>query len=466
MERLAIQVKSQSKLGRSIALFTALAAAASVYASTPSGTSFLVAAVILRWFALVLFTIWSLSRSSQAVWIFLGLLAGAAFGHDWPSFSVHLLFLGTIFLRLIKTVVAPLLFGTLVVGIAGHPDPKKLGRLGIKALIYFEIVSTSALLIGFAASKFSRAGEGFNLFGASHGQLPTVAETSIAQLLVGIFPENIAKSVADAQILQIVVFSILFAMALTMVPETKRQPMLAFAESLSETMFKFTNLVMLAAPVGVFGSVAYTVGKVGFQAFLPVVRLLATLYVALGIFVVLILLPIALFFRIRIRPFLEASASPLTIAFATASSEAALPRAIEHMESIGVPRDIAAFVLPTGFAFNAAGSNLYQSVALIFLVQAAGLQLTMTQQMVMLGTLFISSKGTAGVARASLLVVLSTASSFHLPAEAGFLLIGLDQVMDMGRTAINVLGNCLACVTISKWEGEMLKDPPSGEDRL
>jgi proton glutamate symport protein len=218
---------------------------------------------------------------------------------------------------------------------------------------------------------------------------------------------------------------------------------------------------MLAAPLGVFGSVAYTVGKVGFQAFLPVLRLLATLYVSLAIFVVLVLLPIALLFRIRIKPFLEASATPLTLAFATASSEAALPQAIEHMQLLGVPRDIAAFVLPTGFAFNAAGSNLYQSVALMFLVQASGLQLTTSQQIVMLGTLFISSKGTAGVARASLLVVLSTASSFHLPAEAGFLLIGLDQVMDMGRTAINVLGNCLACVTIAKWEGEMKPDGPT-----
>jgi proton glutamate symport protein len=274
------------------------------------------------------------------------------------------------------------------------------------------------------------------------------------QLIVDIFPENIAKSVAENQVLQVVVFSILFAMALALVPEPKRRPMLAFAESLSETMFKFTNIVMLAAPIGVFGAVAYTVGHLGFGVLLPLLKLLATMYVALVVFISCVLFPIALLARVPIKKFASAAAEPVTIAFATASSEAALPRAMEQMEALGVPRDTVAFVLPTGYSFNLDGSSLYQSLALIFIAQAAGIHLTVTQQAVMLLTLLISSKGTAGVARASLVIVLAAATSFHLPTEPLFLLFAIDQLMDMGRTAVNVLGNCLASVVIARWEGE------------
>jgi proton glutamate symport protein len=230
--------------------------------------------------------------------------------------------------------------------------------------------------------------------------------------------------------------------------------MLSFAESLSETMFKFTNIVMFAAPIGVFGAVAYTVGHLGLGVLLPLLKLLATMYVALAVFITCVLFPIALFARVPIKKFLSAAAEPVTIAFATASSEAALPRAMEEMESLGVPRETVAFVLPTGYSFNLDGSSLYQSLALIFIAQAAGIHLTVPQQAIMLLTLLISSKGTAGVARASLVIVLAAATSFHLPTEPLFLLFAIDQLMDMGRTAVNVLGNCLASVVIARWEGE------------
>ena len=409
---------------------------------------------VLRWLGIALIAASAVKRRSLTPWILVGLLAGIEVGHDFPSFATNLQFLGTIFLRLIRVIIAPLLFGTLVVGIAGHADLKKVGRLGLKSLIYFEIVSTIALLIGFAAINISRAGEGVRLPPSATTEPVSVAPHSATQLIVDIFPENIAKAVAENQVLQVVVFSILFAMALALVPEAKRRPMLAWAESLSETMFKFTNIVMLAAPIGVFGAIAYTVGHLGLGVLLPLLKLLATMYVALSVFITCVLFPIALLVRVPLKKFLSAVAEPVTIAFATASSEAALPRAMERMESFGVPRETVAFVLPTGYSFNLDGSSLYQSLALIFVAQAAGIHLTIAQQAVMLLTLLISSKGTAGVARASLVIVFATASSFHLPTEPLFLLFAIDQLMDMGRTAVNVLGNCLATVVIARWEHE------------
>ena len=409
----------------------------------------------VRWLAIVLFVVYAATSRSLTAWILVGLFAGAELGNDWPATAVKLQFLGTIFLRLIKVIIAPLLFGTLVVGIAGHADLKKVGRMGVKALLYFEIVSTIALFIGLAAINISRVGVGIQLppSAAAADTLKAVSQ-SPTDLIVNIFPENIAKSVAEGQVLQVVVFSVFFGMALALVKEAKRRPLVSFAESLSETMFKFTNLVMLAAPVGVFGAVAYTVGHMGLGVVLPLLKLLATMYVALAVFLLFVLLPIALIVRVPLRPFLRAIAEPATIAFATSSSEAALPRAMEQMEALGVPRPTVAFVMPTGYSFNLDGSSLYQSLALIFIAQAAGIHLTLGQQLVMMLTLLISSKGTAGVARASIVIVLAAAASFHLPLEPVFLLFGIDQLMDMARTAVNVIGNCLATVVVARWEGE------------
>jgi proton glutamate symport protein len=438
-----------------IALLTAAFAAAVLTILGPvSGAGIMpVALKGLRWVAILLLAAYATNRRSLTAWIFVGMAAGAELGHDAPAMAMHFQVLGSIFLRLIKVIIAPLLFGTLVVGIAGHADLKKVGRMGIKAIVYFEIVSTIAILIGLAAINVSRAGAGI--------QLPVVAEDlknvvphSASDLILNVFPENFAKAVAEGQVLQVVVFSLLFGMALAMVPEAKRHPMLAVAESLSETMFKFTNLVMLAAPVGVFGAIAYATGHMGLGILLPLLKLLATMYVALIIFVCGILLPIALLARIPLARFANAVAEPVAIAFATASSEAALPRAMENMEALGVPRPTVAFVLPTGYSFNLDGSSLYQSLALIFMAQAAGLHLTVGQQLFMMLTLLLSSKGTAGVARASLVIVLAAATQFHIPIEPFFLLFGIDQLMDMPRTAVNVLGNCLATVVVARWEGE------------
>jgi len=429
------------------------AAALTLLAPGPGPGIMPVAALSLRWLAILLLAAYAAARRSLTAWIFVGMATGAELGYDAPATATHFQVLGSIFLRLIKLIIAPLLFGTLVVGIAGHADLKKVGRMGIKAVVYFEIVSTIAILIGLAAINVSHAGVGI--------QLPVVAEDlknvvphSASELILNVFPENFAKAVAEGQVLQVVVFSLLFGMALAMVPEAKRRPMLALAESLSETMFKFTNLVMLAAPLGVFGAIAYATGHLGLGILLPLLKLLATMYVALIIFICGVLLPIALMARVPVARFAKAVAEPVAIAFATASSEAALPRAMENMETLGVPRPTVAFVLPTGYSFNLDGSSLYQSLALIFMAQAAGLHLTLAQQLFMMLTLLLSSKGTAGVARASLVIVLAAATQFHIPIEPFFLLFGIDQLMDMPRTAVNVLGNCLATVVVARWEGE------------
>lgn len=423
--------------------------------------SFAPLAVWARWAFIALLAVYAGARRSLTAWILVGLAAGAEVGHDAPATGVHFQVLGAIFLRLIKVIIAPLLFGTLVVGIAGHADLKKVGRMGAKAIVYFEIVSTIAIVIGLAAINVSRAGVGIQLPATANENAQTVVPHSATELILNAFPENIAKAIAEGQVLQVVVFSLLFGLALAMVPEAKRRPMLALAESLSEVMFKFTNIVMLAAPIGVFGAIAYSVGHMGLGIFLPLLKLLGTMYVALAIFVSLVLLPIALLTKIPLGGFARAVAEPVTIAFATASSEAALPRAMENMEALGVPRGTVAFVLPTGYSFNLDGSSLYQSLALIFMAQAAGLHLTLVQQLAMMLTLLLSSKGTAGVARASLVIVLATATQFRLPVEPFFLLFGIDQLMDMPRTAVNVLGNCLATAVVARWEGEF---PAKGDD--
>ena len=409
----------------------------------------------LRWLAITLFAAHATARRSLTSWIFVGLFSGVELGYDAPHFASNLQFLGNIFLRLIKVIIAPLLFGILVTGIAGHANLKKVGRLGVKSLVYFEVVSTIALLIGFAAINISKAGESVHLPPSSSQESLNVSPHTATQIITDIFPENIAKSVAEGQVLQVVVFSILFAMGLLLVPEPKRRPMLTFAESLSETMFKFTNIVMYAAPIGIFGAVAYTVGHMGLSVLLPLLKLIATLYIAFVVFIVFVVLPILWFARIPLKAFWRATIEPVTLGFATASSEATLPRAMEEMVAFGVPRETVAFVLPTGYSFNMAGASIYQALGLVFVAQAAGLHLTWGQQAMMLLTLFVSSKGTAGVARASFLIVFGAAQSFHLPMEPLFLLFAIDQIMDMGRTAVTVLGNCVACVVIARSEGEL-----------
>ena len=401
----------------------------------------------------LLLVYFGLRRNTLTTWIFVSILLGIMLGHDMPALAVSLRVLSQIFLRLIRTIIAPLIFATLVVGIAGHSNLKQVGRLALKSLIYFEIVTTLALAIGLFAINISKAGEGVRLATPAAETLNAPPE-SASEMILRAFPENIAKSVAEGQVLQIVVFSVLFGIGLALVREERRRPLLALGESLSETMFKFTNIVMLFAPFGVGAAIAYTVATTGLGVLKNLALLLVTLYIALAIFLLLILLPIALLARVPLRDFIRASTEPASIAFATASSEAALPRVMERMEELGVPRHIVAFVVPTGYSFNLDGSAVYQSLAAIFVAQAAGIHLTIGQQIMLLLTLMLASKGTAGVARASLVVLMGVAASFSLPSEPILILLGVDQLMDMGRTAVSVIGNCLATVVIARWEGE------------
>jgi proton glutamate symport protein len=414
-----------------------------------------------RWLAIAALVAYAWSRKSLTTWILVSMVIGAEIGHDWPGVAVSLRLLSLIFLRLIKTIIAPLLFGTLVVGIAGHSNLKQVGRMGVKALVYFEVVTTIALFIGLAAINISKAGVGITLPPAPRSEQLTASKKSASDVILHVFPENIAKSVVEGEVLQVVLFSIVFGIALAMLPDAKRRPMLSFAESLSETMFKFTNIVMLFAPIGVGAAIAYTVGHMGLGILVNLFKLLATLYIALIFFLGVVLLPIALAFRVPIRAFARAIAEPVSIAFATTSSEAALPRAMEAMEAIGVPRQIVAFVMPTGYSFNLDGTSLYLSLASVFVAQAAGIHMPLGQQILMVFTLMLTSKGVAGVPRASLVILLGTVASFNLPVEPVFIILGIDELMDMARTSTNVIGNCLATVVIARWEGEFGKAKPS-----
>ncbi len=414
----------------------------------------------LRWAGLLAIASTGLCRQSLTRWIFFAMLLGGEIGIDRPQLAEHLRVLSEIFLRLIKVIVAPLIFGTLVTGIAGHGNLRSVGRIGIKSLIYFEVVTTLALLLGVAAINLSRAGEGLAISQtAAATAAPNTAPLRWDDFLLHVFPENIAKSVADNQILQVAVFAVLFGIALARVPETKRAPMLRFCESLTETMFSFTNLVMYFAPVGVGAAIAYTVGHMGISVLLPLGKLLLTGYCALLAFLLLVLLPISRLARIPLVRFVKAVAEPATIAFATSASEAALPRAMEAMEAFGVPRRIVAFVIPAGYSFNLDGSTLYLALASIFVAQAAGMHMGWTEQLLMVFTLMLTSKGVAGVPRAVLVVLLATAATFHLPTEPIFIILGIDALMDMARTSVNVIGNCLACAVIARWEGELVDNP-------
>jgi proton glutamate symport protein len=408
-----------------------------------------------RWLPIIIFLFYALKKKNLTTWIFFSMLAGIEFGYDLPLVAKEMNVVSQVFIRLVKTIIAPLLFGTLVTGIAGHADLRQVGRMGWKSILYFEIVSTIALFIGLFAINISGAGHGVTVPAAmTQGTLPAVQSQSWRDIVLHIFPENIAKSIAEGQVLQIVVFSILFGIAVAMVKEQYRAPMLRFTESLTAVMFKFTNMIMLFAPFAVFSAIAYSVGHMGLQVLLNLFQLLATLYVSLIAFLILVLLPILLFLKIPVKNFIRAVSEPATIAFATTSSESALPRAIENMEKFGVPRKIVAFVIPTGYSFNLDGTTLYLAIASIFVANMAGIHLSFDMQIVMMLTLMLTSKGVAGVPRASLVILLGTAASFGLPTWPIFIILGIDELMDMARTATNVIGNCLATIVIARWEGE------------
>jgi proton glutamate symport protein len=413
---------------------------------------------VLRWAALVSGVAFALSRSSLTVWIVVFMGLGIQVGYDFPEVAEPLKVFSDIFLRLIKTIIAPLLFATLVVGIAGHSSLKQVGRMGLKAIIYFEVVTTIALFIGLAAINLSEAGVGSSLSAGANEV--SKAEKLLEQkethdVILDIFPENIAKSVATNQVLQIVVFSILFGIGLAMVKDEKKKPMLEFAESLSEVMFKFTHIVMYFAPLAVGGALAYSVATMGLGVLKDLLMLVFTLYAALIAFVLLVLVPIGLLVKLPFRRFMQAISEPLSIAFATASSEAALPKAMENLEAMGIPRKVVAFVLPTGYSFNLDGTTLYLSLASVFVAQACGVDLTLSEQIQMCLILMLTSKGVAGIRGASFLILVSTVASLGLDPQKAFAILAIDAVMDMGRTTVNVLGNCLATYVVARWEKEI-----------
>ena len=407
--------------------------------------------IALRLVALFLCAAGSLRRSSLLSWTFICMLVGIELGLDAPKAAAQTHFLADLFLRLIRMIVAPLLFATITTGIAGHAQLRSIGRLAIKALIYFEVVTTLGLIIGAVAISISGAGWGVGLPAAAIAPVAQAPETW-QQILLNVFPENIAQAIAQNQILQVAVFSVLFASALAMLPEPKRAPLLPILQALADTMFQLTKIIMFLAPAAAGAALAYTVGSVGLRAMLPLAKLGITYYAALVAFTLFVQVPSLLLFRVPLRRFITAVAEPAAIGFATTTSEAALPLAMERMEEFGVPRWIVSFVIPAGYSFNMTGSSVYLSMAAIFCAQAAGMHLAMGELIAMLAILMLASKGVAGVPRAVLVVLLATASAVHLPTSPILLILGIDALMDMGRTLMNVVGNCIASAIIARTE--------------
>jgi proton glutamate symport protein len=392
-----------------------------------------------------------MKRVSLTSWILIALAAGVTFGAVFPAPAKEFGILGSIFLRLIKSIIAPLLFGTLVSGIAGTGNVKTMGRIGGKAILYFEIVTTIALFVGLGAVNLIKPGAGVQLQkGAAAGVAATSA--SLPQILEHTFPTSIIDSMAKGEVLQIVVFAFIFGAACATVG-LKARPVVEFCESLAEVMFRYTNYVMLFAPFGVFGAMAATIGDKGIGVLANLGKLVLTLYAAQAFFVLVVFGGVVMLVRIPLRRFVKYVREPFLLAFSTASSESALPIALENMERFGVPKHIVAFVLPTGYSFNLDGSTLYLSMAAMFVAQAAGVHVPFGTQLVMMLTLMLTSKGVAGVPRASLVILAGTLSTFNLPIEGVAVILGVDTLMDMARTSVNLLGNCLATAVIARWEG-------------
>lgn len=396
-----------------------------------------------------------LRRISLTQWIIISMIVGVGIGAAFPAESQHLKVISNIFLRLIKCIIVPIIFGTLVVGIAGHSDDlKAVGRLAFKSLVYFEIVTTLALAVGLVAVNIVKPGVGVTLPPPS-SRVETARPQTVPEILEHVVPKSFFQAAAENDVLQVVTFAVIFGIALTQVSGKPKETMLNFCEGLSEVMFKFTGLVMKFAPLGIGAAMAVTVGHSGIGVLKNLGMLVFTLYGALIVFILVVLWPVALIARIPVLRFLKAVKEPAIIAFTTTSSDAALPDAFKKMVAFGVPKRIVSFVLPTGYSFNLDGSTLYLAVASVFVAQAAGIELSLSQQVLMMLTLMLTSKGIAAVPRASLVVLSGTLVTFGLPLEGVALILGVDELMDMARTTVNLTGNCLASAVMARAEGEL-----------
>lgn len=419
------------------------------------------------------FLFYAIFKKGLTTWILTSMILGVIIGVEFPPVALALQPLSSGFIKLVKTIVGPILFATLVYGIAGHSDLKQVGRMAWKSLLYFNVATMFAITIGLIAINITKAGVGIDLSHLPQHDLPQTAgvkENDVKALeqipesyqwiykttafFRDTFPENVIKSIYENQVLQLVVFSVVFGIGLAMLDENKKKPLVDFVESLSEVMFKYTKIVMYFAPIGVGAAMAYTVGHMGVDILKYLFFLILTLYMAIFFFIGCILLPLALYLKIPIKQFVSAIKEPVSIAFATTSSDAALPKVMSNMEAFGVPRRIVSFVVPTGYSFNLDGTALYLSLASIFVAQAAGIDLPIEQQLLMCLVLMVTSKGVAAIPRASLIVLIATADQFGLPLIIISAILGIDELMDMGRTSLNVIGNCIASVFIAKWEGE------------
>jgi proton glutamate symport protein len=400
-----------------------------------------------------------LKSSKLTLAIFVSLILGVFVGWLAPDFAQKLHPLAVIFLKMVKMIIAPLLFATLVVGIAGHGDAKSIGKVGLKTLVYFEVVTTVALVIGLFVGNVFRPGAGFGSIVNSRdmamaAQMATQSvHPTMSQMVTDIFPTSIVQAMAEGNLLQIVIFSIFFALAICAVGQ-KAKPVLDILNSVSEIMFKFTEYVMYFAPIGIFGAIASTVGANGIKILASYAKIIVSLYFALALFVVIVLFIACKIVKISFRNLLSTIKEPALLAFSTASSEAALPKAMNIMEKFGVPKNIVGFVMPTGYTFNLDGSTLYLALGVLFSTQLVGINLSFEQQIIIMLALMLTSKGVAAVPRVSLIVLAGTLASFNIPIIGVAILLGIDQILDMGRTTVNLIGNCVATVVIARWENE------------
>ena len=400
-----------------------------------------------------------MKSSNLTIYIFGALIVGIIFGWLCPDLAIKTEPLAKIFLNMVKMIIAPLLFSTLVVGIAGHGDIKSLGKIGLKTIVYFEIVTTIALVIGLAMGNIVKPGEGFGVVASAHDMqaaqhLATInPNNSISDMIVGMFPTSVIKSMADGNLLQIVIFSIFFAVAICAVGKAAK-PVLDVLNSTAKIMFKFTEYVMYCAPIGIFGAIASTIGANGLGVLKSYAKVIFCLYTALAIFICIVLYGVCVLVRVPFWKLMNALKEQILLAFSTTSSEAALPKSMEIMEKFGVPRNIVSFVMPTGYTFNLDGSTLHVAMAVLFSTQLVGIHLNLEQQLVMMLALMFASKGIAGVPRVSLIVLAGTLTTFNYPIIGVAILLGIDHILDMGRTTTNLIGNCIATVVIARWEGQ------------